>query len=44
MADPCYNPMLSLDSTSFSALAWPPRPAEPRQPSVKPPHPIPPGF
>jgi GT2 family glycosyltransferase len=44
VADPSYNPMLSLDSTPFSALAWPPRPAEPRQPSVKPPHPIPPGF
>jgi GT2 family glycosyltransferase len=44
MADPSYNPMLSLDSTPFSALAWPPRPGEPRQPSVKPPHPIPPGF
>jgi GT2 family glycosyltransferase len=44
LADPAYNPMLSLDSTPFSALAWPPRPVEPRQPSIKPPHPIPPGF
>ncbi|WP_296714947.1 glycosyltransferase [Rhodoblastus sp.] len=44
LADPAYNPMLSLDSTPFSALAWPPRPAQSRQPSIKPPHPIPPGF
>ncbi|MDI9850035.1 glycosyltransferase [Rhodoblastus sp. 17X3] len=44
LADPAYNPMLSLGSTPFSALAWPPRLAEPRQPSIKPPHPIPPGF
>lgn len=44
LADPAYSPLLSLDSTPFSALAWPPRLAEPRQPTVKPPHPIPPGF
>lgn len=44
LADPAYHPMLSLDRTPYSALAWPPRPARPRQPFIAPPHPIPPGF
>jgi GT2 family glycosyltransferase len=30
MADPYYNPLLSLDPVPFSALAWPPRAMEPR--------------
>jgi GT2 family glycosyltransferase len=44
LADPAYHPMLSLDSTPYSALAWPPRLAPPRQPAIFPSHPIPPGF
>jgi GT2 family glycosyltransferase len=28
--DPCYNPVLSLDSVPWSALAWPPRVMKPR--------------
>lgn len=28
--DPYYNPSLALDSTPYSALAWPPRPRQPR--------------
>jgi len=28
--DPLYSPFLNLDPYPFSALAWPPRPAEPR--------------
>jgi hypothetical protein len=42
--DPNYHPMLSLDPTPFSALAWPPRPSGPRLPVVAAPHPVPPGF
>jgi hypothetical protein len=29
--DPFYNPTLSLDSTPFAALAWPPRDLLPRR-------------
>ncbi|MCI4678576.1 glycosyltransferase family 2 protein [Rhodoblastus acidophilus] len=43
-ADPAYHPMLSLDQTPFSALAWPPRPAPPRLPVWPQPRPVPPGF
>ncbi|MGO8740240.1 glycosyltransferase [Rhodoblastus sp.] len=43
-ADPDYHPMLSLDQTPFSALAWPPRPAPPRLPIWPKPRPVPPGF
>ncbi len=43
-ADPAYHPMLSLDQTPFSALAWPPRPAPPRLPFWPRPRPVPPGF
>ncbi|KAG1107899.1 hypothetical protein G6F38_014161 [Rhizopus arrhizus] len=28
--DPYYSPLLGLDSTPFSALAWPPRSWKPR--------------
>ncbi len=44
LADPYYNPLLSLDGNPFSALAWPPRPARPRQNFSAPPRPAPPGF
>jgi hypothetical protein len=37
LADPCYHPLLSLDAVPFTGLAWPPRPAEPRQPGIPPP-------
>lgn len=30
IGDPYYSPMLSLDGIPFSALAWPPRPMQPR--------------
>jgi GT2 family glycosyltransferase len=43
-ADPAYHPMLSLDQTPYSGLAWPPRPAPPRLPIWPKPRPIPPGF
>ena len=43
-ADPAYHPMLSLDQTPYSALAWPPRPAPPRRPVWPRPRPVPPGF
>jgi hypothetical protein len=42
--DPFYNPTLSLDTTPFSALAWPPRPYGPRLPIGAPAHEAPPGF
>lgn len=44
VADPAYHPMLSLDQTPYSALAWPPRPSSPRQPVWPQPRPVPPGF
>jgi GT2 family glycosyltransferase len=44
LADPAYNPMLALGRTPYSALAWPPRAASPRQPGIPPRRPIPPGF
>ena len=43
-ADPAYHPMLSLDQTPYSGLAWPPRPAPPRLPLWPRPRPVPPGF
>jgi GT2 family glycosyltransferase len=44
IADPYYNPTLSLDATPFSALAWPPRARGPRSADAPPPTAIPPGF
>jgi hypothetical protein len=44
LADPCYNPLLSLDGLPFSALAWPPRPAAARQACWPAPRLLPPGF
>jgi GT2 family glycosyltransferase len=44
LSDPFYNPLLSLDETPFSALAWPPRSVAPRQPLNVQAHEIPPGF
>jgi GT2 family glycosyltransferase len=43
-ADPYYNPMLSLDSIPFSALAWPARAVEPRFNTAPVPIEIPSGF
>jgi GT2 family glycosyltransferase len=42
--EPYYNPLLALDDAPFSALAWPPRPAAPRQPLQPAANAIPPGF
>ena len=42
--DPFYNPMLSLDSVPFSALAWPPRDRRGRLLTNPTPASIPPGF
>lgn len=44
MDDPYYNPLLSLDATPFSALAWPPRPCAPRLPIGAPACDLPLGF
>ena len=44
IADPLYNPMLSLDPVPFSALAWPPRPMQLRVNLPPVPVDIPPGF
>jgi len=44
VADPYYNPILSLDALPFSALAWPPRPRNARIGAVPIPADIPPGF
>ena len=35
-ADPLYNPQLALAGAPFSALAWPPRPLDPRLPRIAP--------
>ena len=43
-ADPYYSPMLSRDVISFSALAWPPAPMQPRTNRPPTPTEIPPGF
>jgi hypothetical protein len=43
-ADPFYNPMLSLDGTPFSALAWPPRSRDARIVELPRAKDIPPGF
>jgi O-antigen biosynthesis protein len=44
MTDPYYNPILSLDAVPFSALAWPPRPRNPRINRASMPADVPPGF
>jgi GT2 family glycosyltransferase len=44
VADPYYNPILSLDAIPFSALAWPPRPRDARIGVAPMPVHIPPGF
>jgi O-antigen biosynthesis protein len=44
MNDPYYSPMLGLDGAPFSALAWPPRSRDPRQPLAISARPIPPGY
>jgi GT2 family glycosyltransferase len=44
IADPYYNPILSLDAVPFSALAWPPRPREARTAALPRAIDIPPGF
>jgi GT2 family glycosyltransferase len=44
VADPYYNPILSLDATPFSALSWPPRPLNARISGVPIAADIPPGF
>jgi len=44
IADPYYNPALSLDATPFSALAWPPRLRHARMVTAPIPADIPPGF
>jgi GT2 family glycosyltransferase len=43
-ADPYYNPLLSLDQTPFTGLAWPPRQNGPRHNFSAPPRVLPPGF
>jgi GT2 family glycosyltransferase len=43
LADPYYHPLLSLDQSPFTGLAWPPRPADPRQPGSPPPRAATPG-
>lgn len=44
LADPYYSPLLSLDNIPFTGLAWPPRPARPRQNFSAPARTLPPGF
>ncbi len=44
IADPYYSPILSLDATPFSALAWPPRPRRARITALPVQADIPPGF
>lgn len=44
VADPYYNPILSLDALPFSALAWPPRPRDARIGATPIPADVPPGF
>ncbi|WP_170263429.1 glycosyltransferase family 2 protein [Blastochloris sulfoviridis] len=44
VADPCYSPLLGLDGTPFSALAWPPRSFAPRLNFSPPPVAVPPGW
>jgi GT2 family glycosyltransferase len=44
VADPYYNPLLSLDQIPFTGLAWPPRPSFPRQNVSPKPRILPPGF
>jgi GT2 family glycosyltransferase len=43
-ADPFYSPALSLDPVPFSALAWPPRPMDPRIAERPAAREVPPGF
>ena len=42
--DPCYSPLLARNGVAYGALAWPPRPAEPRASRCPPPRETPPGF
>jgi hypothetical protein len=42
--DPYYSPLLSLDATPYTGLAWPPRSLAPRLPSGAPARVVPPGF
>jgi GT2 family glycosyltransferase len=42
--DPFYSPLLNLDATPYSGLAWPPRSYEARTRLATPPRDIPPGF
>jgi hypothetical protein len=42
--DPFYSPALGLDPKSYTGLAWPPRPLEPRVAAVPVAVEIPPGF
>jgi O-antigen biosynthesis protein len=44
IADPYYSPILSLDATPFSALAWPPRDRNARTRTAPVPSAVPPGF
>ncbi len=44
IADPYYNPMLSLDRFPYTALAWPPRAMEPRIVTRPAPVEVPPGI
>jgi O-antigen biosynthesis protein len=44
IADPYYSPILSLDATPFSALAWPPRDRDARIRAAPVPAAVPPGF
>ena len=42
--DPFYSPWLTMDSTPYSGLGWPPVPLRPRQPFFLSARHIPPGF
>lgn len=42
--EPFYSPMLGLDGTPYSSLAWPPRSQAPRLPRAAAHRPAPPGF
>lgn len=42
--DPSYSPMLGLDGSPYTGLAWPPRSQAPRAPRIAPARRPPPGF
>jgi hypothetical protein len=44
LEDPFYSPLLSLDGTPYSGLAWPPRGGAPRLPRSPPGRAVPSGF